>query len=168
MKCISYVFILIAFAAAPVVADTPDVDRCTHIEDKMRRLSCYDSLFLQTEPPGEKTTAGDENEPQAGQEVDSPKAAPATTPDLGSEQLEKAAVEKLEARLVGDFTGWSGNTVFRLDNGQVWQQRKNYITNYRPRDPIPAPRVTITKGWFGGYDLRVEGVKRSVQVKRIE
>ena len=77
-------------------------------------------------------------------------------------------IDHLEARLVGDFTGWTGNTKFRLDNGQVWEQTKNYIPNYEPREPISQPRVTISRGLMGSYNLRVEGVKRIVQVKRIK
>jgi hypothetical protein len=87
---------------------------------------------------------------------------------LGAEQLRQPPVESVEARLIDDFTGWTGRTVFRLDNGQVWQQTRNYIRDYKPPRPIPQAKVTISKGLMGSYNLQVEGVRRIVQVKRVE
>ena len=57
----------------------------------------------------------------------------------------------LEARLVGDFTGWTGQTMFRLDNGQVWGQRS--ATTYRHKGS--DMRVRIEQNWKGGCE---EGV----------
>ena len=36
---------------------------------------------------------------------------------------EPAVSEPFEATIQGRFSGWSGKTVFPLDNGQVWRQR---------------------------------------------
>jgi len=141
------------------------VDDCRQITDDAERLACYDELFGREEssdPPGDANTAG------AGKEVTDGRPDPDAASEFGAEQLPAQAVDSIEARLVGDFTGWSGDTVFRLDNGQVWQQTRNYIRAYTPREPMHVPRVTISKGLFGSYDLRIEGVKRVVQVKRIK
>ena len=77
-------------------------------------------------------------------------------------------MDRIEAKLVGTFNGWSGSTEFRLDNGQVWRQLKNNTRPWKPRDPIHEPTVTVEKGMMGSYKLHVEGVKRTVQVKRIK
>ncbi|WP_397608195.1 hypothetical protein [Silanimonas sp.] len=68
--------------------------------------------------------------------------------------------------LPGAFTGWQGGEVFTLANGQVW----------RAIDPGSAlrgvnltnPRVTISKGLFGAWRLKVEGYNASVKVERVE
>ena len=44
----------------------------------------------------------------------------------------------VESRIDGEFTGWTGSTIFRLRNGQIWQQNKyDYYYHYayflRPR-----------------------------------
>ncbi|MCZ6829005.1 MAG: hypothetical protein O7F73_05370 [Gammaproteobacteria bacterium] len=62
------------------------------------------------------------------------------------------------------FRGWSGNTVFRLENGQVWQQRRrgNYYHNGADT------RVSITKNFMGFYKMTLLGSGKSVQVTRLE
>ncbi len=40
-----------------------------------------------------------------------------------------------ESRIEGEFEGWSGDGVYKLDNGQVWQQahyKYRYKYMYRP------------------------------------
>lgn len=130
--------------ALPAHADSTDADDCTRIENDSQRLKCYDNLF--------KRAVADA----------------VGNSEFGAEQIEAPPVDFIEARLVGDFKGWKGKTVFTLDNGQVWRQTNNYIKDYTPRDPIPAAKVTISRGMMASYNLQVEGVKRIVQVKRVK
>ncbi len=74
-------------------------------------------------------------------------------------------IDAIEAQLVGEFTGWSGKTRFKLDNGQVWQQTRG--GGYRASTKV-NPRVTIEPKLMGSWALRVEGVNRTVRVKRIK
>ncbi|HSN00147.1 MAG TPA: hypothetical protein VLS52_03945, partial [Rudaea sp.] len=37
----------------------------------------------------------------------------------------ESAREAFDAHIVGQFTGWYGQTVFTLDNGQQWQQAES-------------------------------------------
>lgn len=69
------------------------------------------------------------------------------------------------AHLDGTFTGWGDGTVFKLDNGQVWQQvdDSDFSTG-----AIKNPKVTISKGLISAYYLSVEGVKDTVAVRRIK
>ena len=73
--------------------------------------------------------------------------------------------ERFKSRLVGEFTGWSGNTVFRLDNGMVWKQNKS--DSFRTKR-IESPMVTIRPGLLGSWWLSVEGFNSSTRVERIE
>jgi len=45
---------------------------------------------------------------------------------LKIEQIDKliqvVPIQALESQIDGDFEGWSGDTLFKLTNGQVWQQ----------------------------------------------
>jgi hypothetical protein len=65
------------------------------------------------------------------------------------------------SRIVGDFEGWSGGTVFRLENGQVWEQRLDGRYRYRGE---PNPEVRIDRNWLGFYRLTVIESGRSVGV----
>ncbi|MEM6817590.1 MAG: hypothetical protein AAF578_02265 [Pseudomonadota bacterium] len=84
---------------------------------------------------------------------------------FGLEQVETANADELESRLVGDYDGWWGNTIFRLENGQVWQQTQP--GRWRHQGP-PNPKVTIRRRAFSSYRLKVEGSNRTIRVKRIE
>jgi len=153
--------VLLAQAPLSAHADSSDIDHCTRIEDATQRLACYDELFQESSVNHPENA---EAEPAA---TELPRESTAVA-EFGAEQIVQPPIEFVEARLVGDFKGWTGQTVFTLDNGQVWRQTKNYIRNYKPKSPIPQARVTISKGMMGSYNLRVEGIKRIVQVKRIK
>ena len=69
-----------------------------------------------------------------------------------------------EATLVGDFTGWRGETVFRLDNGQVWRQRSSSQYRHRGNDQ----RVKFDKNWMGGWEMTVVSSGKSVLVSKVK
>lgn len=69
----------------------------------------------------------------------------------------------IESRIDGTFEGWSGETVFKLLNGQIWQQSSYaYTYHYAYR-----PEVLIYAG-SGGCKMIVEGVSDSISVKRLK
>lgn len=67
----------------------------------------------------------------------------------------------IETQIDGGFDGWVGDTVFRLQNGQIWQQVSPSAKYYTAQ----APRVTITRS---PYRMRVEGVGLEIDVQRIK
>lgn len=68
----------------------------------------------------------------------------------------------VESRIDGDFSGWEGETVFRLTNGQVWQQVQfAYRYHY-----AFMPKVMIVRT-DAGYRMTVDGVSGSILVKRL-
>jgi uncharacterized membrane protein len=71
---------------------------------------------------------------------------------------------QLQARIVGKFRGWSGKTVFTLDNGQVWRQRVSGKYTYMGDDT----RVVISQNAWGFYDLRLVAADRKVGVTRVK
>ncbi|MEL6210134.1 MAG: hypothetical protein AAFR44_08120, partial [Pseudomonadota bacterium] len=80
-----------------------------------------------------------------------------------NERLKKDTTEVV-AYYDGEFTGWSGGTLFKLDNGQVWKQSQSGRV-YFVKD---RPKITIQRGAFGSYRLSVEGLNRTVRVKRVK
>lgn len=74
-------------------------------------------------------------------------------------EIEYATVE---SRIVGEFRGWEGRTVFSLENGQRWQAAGS-DTYVLPR-ALMNPAVKITPGALGSFWLTVEGVKSRVKV----
>jgi len=93
-------------------------------------------------------------------------AAPAAAPveDRTGFPAGRNEPDRIVSRLIGSFRGWSGNTQFRLDNGQVWQQTDD--TTFGGVS-LESPQVTIDKGMFGAWYLRVEGYNSRAKVKRV-
>ncbi len=68
----------------------------------------------------------------------------------------------IESQIDGEFNGWSGETIFRLTNGQIWQQSSfafHFHFAFRPRVWI----YPVT----GGYRMQVEGDTETVAVRRL-
>jgi len=86
---------------------------------------------------------------------------------LNSDAEDKKAAEEQEIVSVIQqaFKGWSGDTVFRLGNGQVWQQRQR--GNYYPYRGTNA-EVRITKNFMGFYRMELIENGKAVSVKRLQ
>ncbi len=71
--------------------------------------------------------------------------------------------EVIESEIDGEFHGWDGETMFKLTNGQIWQQSEyDYEYEYAYR-----PDVTIYKTAVG-YKMKVEDMEDTIYVKRIK
>lgn len=65
----------------------------------------------------------------------------------------------------GEFSGWSGKTIFELENGMVWQQVESQTFYIPSRTGAVA---IIEKGLFSSWRLSVDGYNKTVRVERIE
>lgn len=79
-------------------------------------------------------------------------------------EVKKEARKDIYSRIDGEFTGWSGSTVFYLKNGQVWKQR----LRGKWRTSQINPEVIISRNALGFYELSIVGYKRKIGVKRIK
>lgn len=69
----------------------------------------------------------------------------------------------IENSIDGTFNGWGGDTIFKLRNGQIWQQSSfDYKYHYDY-----SPDVTIYKSG-SGYKMNVDGVDSAVSVTRVK
>ena len=70
----------------------------------------------------------------------------------------------IRSRIDGPFRGWRGNkTRFRLENGEVWEQRQSSTFFVK----LDSPEVIIKKGRFG-YTMEVPSIGKRVHVKKIK
>ncbi len=90
---------------------------------------------------------------------------------FGTEEQLHAAVEVLKAvpsairsRVPGPFAGWSGQTSFLLENGQLWQQAEQGVFSVN----LTNPAIVIENGLLGTFYLHVEGYGSRVKVKRVK
>jgi len=84
-----------------------------------------------------------------------------TTPE--SRPVRSSCAPAIETTISGEIEGWDGETIFKLDNGQIWQQAEydyTYFYAYRPD-------VTIYQT-SAGCRMKVEDETETVLVKRIK
>jgi hypothetical protein len=69
----------------------------------------------------------------------------------------------IESNIEGTFSGWDGNTSFKLANGDSWVQDevKSLFSS-----TVYRPAVYIYSGADGNYKLKVKGVNETLQVRK--
>lgn len=75
-----------------------------------------------------------------------------------------SARKKIQAHLVGAFSGWSGQSQFRLDNGQVWKQAESGGRSCQAKQ---SPSVLIKPMLMGSWLMYVDGCSDGVRVRRV-
>ena len=70
--------------------------------------------------------------------------------------------DAIESQISGAFEGWSGETIFKLMNGQIWQQSQ-YAYTYQY---IYSPHVLIFR-IGGGYKMQVDGLAEMIGVTKL-
>jgi len=73
--------------------------------------------------------------------------------------------EDIVSAIKGEFSGWTGKTVFELENGMVWQQDEAG-TFYMPA--TTGAVAVIDKGVLNTWNLNIEGYNRTVRVTRVK
>jgi hypothetical protein len=191
MKISHIVLAATAFlAAAPVagaatgqeVAD--ELVLCMQHREDAARLACFDrlarrataqlesgaTLGAQATGPGRTVPrAGEPGAPLAPERAAPAPAAPVNTPEaeFGLERSRTAKAgraDSIRSRIPGEFLGWEGDTIFELENGQVWRQTDSTRVGMRRMNP----EVEISRGILGGFFLSVDGLNRRVRVERVE
>ena len=69
----------------------------------------------------------------------------------------------VKSNIDGDFEGWEGETIFKLMNGQIWQQSSyDYMYTYSF-----MPKVIIINT-LTGYKMMVDGTSKTINVKLLK
>ena len=85
-----------------------------------------------------------------------------TAVDKAVKENKVSAPEVIQSRIVGPFTGYTGTTVFTLENGQRWAQSQR-DSAYYPK--VDSPPVVIVKAGFG-YRMYIQGAS-AIRVSKI-
>ncbi len=68
----------------------------------------------------------------------------------------------IKTHIDGEFKGWEGKTIFKMMNGQIWQQSSfAYMYHY-----AYSPEVIIYKT-SSGYVMKVDGVDETIHVVQL-
>ena len=164
---------------------------CAAMKDATARLACFDRLagvgansgtapVVTPARPATSTPATPSTpEPDVRSAATTPapvEPAPEPVPVAGvssykdlfgmENQAAAKGIKKISSRIISDFDGWNGKTVFQLENGQVWKQKDvNSSLSWRGSN---HPMATIKRKSFNSYLLSVEGINKSVRVTRVK
>lgn len=83
----------------------------------------------------------------------------------GLKNAPSSGSEVVRSRLADRFSGWSGKTVFRLENGQTWVQSDVTESYWVPVQD--GPEIELRKTGLGGWRLYVMPDGHWVRVKRV-
>jgi len=132
--------------------------------DQLAAFNAWLTAYPRTNPPGAAPVAPNPAAPAVATPIPVPSAG--SINGFGNEMLapeQRGEPARIESRITGTFTGWKGNTLFKLDNGQVWQQTDS--GTYETR--LENPPVVIKRLGFG-YLLTLTGHGATVFVKRVQ
>lgn len=95
----------------------------------------------------------------------SPSATSEGSQDSAQSDIKNMERKTIVSRINGKFSGWDGQTVFRLENGMIWAQddKHKFYTQ-----ELQNPTVTIEPSMFGHWKLTIEGYDDDCKVKRIQ
>jgi hypothetical protein len=91
-------------------------------------------------------------------------ADPAASAEPYLSHSPEPAARAVRTRILPPCDGWTGKTVFRMENGEVWQQRHPG----RYRHDSDNCEVVIERNLFGGYRMRLLATDKGVAVKRLQ
>ncbi len=132
-------------------------------KQQLAALNQWLSSYVQSLCTGKKTraaTTAKSAPPPTHKQA--PANASAAVAAFGNPPSHRVEPNRIESHIVGEFHGWTGNTVFHLANGQVWEQAG---PGYFQTD-LKSPKVVIKKLLIG-YVLLVHGYAKEVFVRRI-
>ncbi len=72
----------------------------------------------------------------------------------------------VHTRIVGQSNGWSGTTIFRLENGQVWVQTDSSDRYWM--QTVENPEVELRPASLGSWKLFLAGRNVWVHVRRVQ
>ncbi len=153
---------MLLLLAVPANAQTntqieQSLEQCGRISDSGRRLACFDAVRAQL---GSKPAPPQAPSPQFTQPAPAPAAA---NPNYVREPRRNQPIIARVNRYVLDQRGKF--TVY-LDNGQIWRQIESGDNSAQFRSN-GMNLVTISPGFWGSYNLRLNRESAIYKVKRV-
>lgn len=157
-------FALTGTAFAQETEGTSPYAKCAEIADDMGRLACFDATFA-----GETTRVAEEKaerEQQAQEQFGLTPAQVRARAEAAGEKVPEADDGQVTAAILEVYIeSRSKLRRFLLDNGQLWAEATGSTT--MRRGPRAGQTATIKAGPLGSFQLRVEGKRGFVRVKRL-
>lgn len=172
----------VAAAASSELEST--LQRCASTESADARIRCLEAALADVHGVVVDDSGSSPNAPIAASIDDGPAASTEASPQprqaspvepstLGAEQVSArertsrdASVERMRARITDHRIVGYRTLQVGLDNGQIWRQ----LSADTQRLTLPDDRELTAEVWetrFGGYQLRIKELRRTIRVERV-
>ena len=151
-----------------------DVFHCEKIADNDDRLECYDKVaaFYKKQPGSNDVRSTDTGPSSMATDThrQSATAGPATVAPASDEDSfgllakQGSELKTIQSTIVGEFRGWRKGAVIRLANGQKWKVKGSSGGYTKSQNPA----VEISRGVFGNFRMKVEGLNSMAKVTRVK
>jgi len=151
---------------------------CASMNRDLQRLACYDKLAgLASSSPVEalseksKTSLDETNSNDVSSTKENSSAATKTVTNTSASTGSFGLFNKdnepdsVTSSIPGEFKGWKNGDKIKLANGQIWQIKDSSATLYHKAS---NPKVTVYKGMFGSFRMKIDDLNKSVSVKRVK
>ena len=161
---------------------------CTNISRSDARLECYDEVYsnspqapvapvesketLQRETPepsmppkaNEKLSADVPIEvPEKAESGQKPAVVERADDGFGKKKKISAPAAFIEGEIVEVMQNARKIDYVILDNGHIWREYEDYRIRYKV-----GQKVRIEEGILGSYNMKINGVKKLIKVKRVD
>lgn len=179
MYALTFLWVLASMSHANAESIASALEKCSNVENTLKRLVCYDQLSQQAKGYEDSQLPVVNRPAQSGQ-FSAPAiagSAPASQPPAVQQPAARSAednfglpplkvveqkqIDSLVATVTQKDKTLRGKLIFTLDNGQVWTQSdtESFLVNV-------GDQVRIEKGLLGGHFLNVVSSKKRIRVKR--
>lgn len=147
------------------------VKECAAIKRDLKRLACFDLLsgnvtdfeveeMSPQQRQARRTTINQQQQTTiAEQTVSTPENDFGLTAKGNTDHI-----DSIRSTIPGEFRGLRKGDEFTLANGQIWKVIGSNTLYHRATNPS----VVISKGVFGSFRMKVAGLNKALQVKRIQ
>lgn len=149
---------------------------CLDIEETEARLACLEGAAQELKATRVRRETAEES--AAADAATAPVVADDASEEdrFGAETLastkkairERDEATRLNSRVVELRFNAVGDVTAVLENGQVWRQLASDSAVIRPTNKGKVFTVTIRRGPFGNYIMRINELKRAIRVRRIK
>ena len=165
LSLVAALVLLASAAQAAQATEAGALQRCRAVAEPSARLACYDALALRAAPTAPTVPSFSGAAPAAAAVpavIAVTAVAPTVVQTFGQERREEP--QTISSHIPGAFEGWGPTSRIRLANGQVWQVVDGSEGVYF----LQSPKVTVKRALMGGFQLDIEGAKRTPRVRRVE
>ncbi|MGY8986362.1 MAG: hypothetical protein ACKVIX_07000 [Sphingomonadales bacterium] len=173
---LSFLFLLAGFVflgqSNTAQSQTEDFSKCENLKDTSDRLECFEIVLRgmrdKRSTPYKISPASPSQLDESTRAAVEPSGLNGKFDDFGK-PVEKREIEEedMTANVTKFNEDANGKIMFYLDNGQVWKETDGSYLKI-PGSIKDIGKVTIYKGSFGGYRIKVINNAKDGRVKRLK